>query len=152
MIMIKKLLFNKSLWAGGIGLLALLMVAFQVAPVEKTNPPVTNEPQWDSPQTQALVEKSCFDCHSNETVWPWYADFGPTRILVRNHVEEGRGELNFSEYNGHVNINEIIEVIDEGEMPPWDYVLMHPDAKLSDNEKAQLITGLKATFSSSTGG
>lgn len=145
-LMLKKLLLNKYLWSGGTGLLVILVLTIQLVPVEKSNPPVTNEPQWDSPETLALVERACFDCHSNETQWPWYADVGPTRILVRNHVNEGRDTLNFSEFNGDIELDELIEVVQDGEMPTWDYVLLHPNADLSEDEQAQLIAGFKATF------
>lgn len=148
--MFKKLILNKFVWSGGVVSVVVILLIIQLVPVEKSNPTVTNEPQWDSPETLALVERACFDCHSNETEWPWYADVGPMRILVRNHVNEGRETLNFSEYTGDVELDELIEVVQDGEMPTWDYVLMHPNASLSEDEKAQLIAGFKATFGRNT--
>ena len=65
---------------------------------DHTNPPVTSEPAWDSPQTKALAQKACFDCHSNETVWPWYSSIAPGSWLIYRDVVEGRGNLNFSEW------------------------------------------------------
>ena len=143
---LKALLAKKQTKFGIIGAIVLLLLLVQLAPIDKSNPPVKRELVWDSPQTQALVEAACFDCHSNETVWPWYADIGPTRLLVRRHVLEGREELNFSTLGDAYEFEEIAEVINEGEMPPWDYVLLHPDAQLDDDEKAQVIAGLEATF------
>lgn len=141
----KTLLTDKRLWLGvlGIGILGLLIL--QLIPIEKSNPPVIAEPNWDSPQTRELVQTACFDCHSNETVYPWYSDVAPMRLLVRNHVIEGREHLNFSEYDGRLDMGEIREVILEGEMPPWDYLLLHPDAKLTDAEKDLIIQGLDAS-------
>jgi hypothetical protein len=141
----KPFLLNKRLWAVGVGIVMLLLAGMQLAPIEKSNPPVIAEPNWDSPETRDLVKTACYDCHSNESVYPWYADVGPTRILVRQHVLEGRDHLNFSEYNRRLNVREIREVIEEGEMPPWDYLLLHPEARLSDAEKEALINGLVAT-------
>lgn len=140
-----KILKDKRLWLGLVGLVMLGFPVLQVIPVEKSNPPVITEPNWDSPQTRQLAQTACFDCHSNETVYPWYADIAPMRLLVRNHVLEGREHLNFSEYNGRMEIDEIREVIEEGEMPPWDYLLLHPEARLTDAEKDLLIEGLIAS-------
>jgi hypothetical protein len=85
-----------------VGVLVLLgvivFIGIQFVPVERTNPPVVSEPQWDSPQTRALAEQACFDCHSNETKWPWYAKIAPISWVVAHDVEEGRAELNFSEW------------------------------------------------------
>jgi hypothetical protein len=114
--------------------------------MEKTNPPVVREPNWDSAQTRQIAQTSCFDCHSNETHWRWYADVAPARVLVRRDVEEGRSKLNFSEYNGAFELDELIEVVEEGEMPPLQYTLVHPDAKLTDAEREELIDGFNATF------
>jgi cytochrome c551/c552 len=132
------------------GVLAFLVI--QLIPVDKTNPSVSAEPAWDSPQTRALAKDACFDCHSNETVWPWYAKIAPSSWLLAHDVDEGRHELNFSEWGqGEMEVEEIAEVIEEGEMPPWYYALMHPDAKLSDSEKRTLIDGLQATVGQSGG-
>src|SRR5690348_18457917 len=65
-----------------------------------TNPPVAQEPTWDSPQTRDLAVRACFDCHSNETVWPWYSNIAPLSWLIQHDVDEGRQNLNFSDWNG----------------------------------------------------
>jgi cytochrome c551/c552 len=136
----------------GVLALAVVFVLIQLIPVHKTNPPVVSEPTWDSPQTRALVKDACFDCHSNETTWPWYSKIAPSSWLLVRDVDEGRSTLNFSEWGqGEAEVDEIVEVIDEGEMPPWYYALMHPKAKLSDSEKQALINGLSATFGQSAG-
>lgn len=79
-------------------LIVLALIVIQFVPVDKSNPPVVNEPKWDSPQTQMLAERACYDCHSNQTKWPWYSNVAPVSWLVSRHVQEGRAELNFSEW------------------------------------------------------
>ena len=134
-----------------LGVLAFLVVA-QFIPAGRTNPPVKAEPNWDSPRTRELLKRACFDCHSNETVWPWYSKIAPISWGIVGDVKSGRSELNFSEWgSGEAEINEIIEVIREGEMPPFYYVWLHSEAKLSDAEKDELIAGLEATFGLGSG-
>ncbi|GBD84060.1 hypothetical protein BMS3Abin02_00446 [bacterium BMS3Abin02] len=136
-----------SKW-GLIGLVALL-VAIQAVPYGRAhvNPPVVAEPHWDSPTTRALAVRACFDCHSNETVWPWFTSVAPISWLAERHVEEGRRKLNFSEWtSGGNEVGEMVETIREGEMPPVYFGWMHASARLSDSETQQLIQGLQATF------
>ncbi|NPV77145.1 MAG: heme-binding domain-containing protein [Anaerolineae bacterium] len=129
------------------GILLSLFVGFQLIPVSRENPPVTLEVRWDSPQTRELAKRACFDCHSNETVWPWYAYIAPVSFGISNHVMEGREKLNFSEWDKtNCDFREVEETITEGEMPLWNYLLMHPEANLTATEKEQLLSGLRATF------
>jgi mono/diheme cytochrome c family protein len=132
---------------GGLGIIALLIVA-QAVPYGRShdNPPVTAEPAWDSAATRAQVVESCFDCHSNETKWPWYTNVAPASWLVQKDVDEGRDTLNFSEWDRSQEGDEAAHVVREGEMPPWQYTLLHRGAKLSDAEKETLARGLEATF------
>lgn len=133
-------------------LIALFIVA-QLIPVDKTNPPVVDEPAWDAPRTRELAQAACFDCHSNETVWPWYSKIAPASWLLVRDVSEGRGELNFSEWSAsEQESDELVEAIRSGEMPPWYYALMHPEARLSDVEKDELIAGLRATVGDARAG
>lgn len=131
---------------------ALALVAFVglqavVAAKGHTNPPVTGEPKWDSQVTRDLAVRACFDCHSNETKWPWYSNLPPVSWLVQRHVDEGRHKLNFSTWGtGRAETEHIISSIACGQMPTGDYQLMHPEARLSDAEKQQLIAGMAATF------
>jgi hypothetical protein len=127
--------------------LFIIVIGMQFIPVDRANPSVTREIQWDSPETRALAQRACFDCHSNETTWPWYSKIAPVSFLVAGHVKEGRESLNFSTWDqASVDIDEIQEVISEGEMPLSDYLLMHPSARLTDAEKQQLISGLQKTI------
>lgn len=116
---------------------------------DHTNPPVSAEPAWDSPQTRALARAACFDCHSNQTHWPWYTSIAPFSWLTQNDVDSGRATLNFSEWDRAQEADEVAEVISDGEMPPWYYGLLHSAARLSDHEKQQLIDGLRATLQAS---
>jgi len=142
--MLKRLLIIVGL------LLVGAVVVLQLIPFGRnhTNPPVISEPAWDSPETRALAVRACFDCHSNETVWPWYSNIAPFSWLVQQDVDEGRRSLNFSEWgSGRIReLNEIGEVIQEGGMPPAQFLITHPNARLSAAEKEKLIQGLMATF------
>jgi cytochrome c551/c552 len=135
----------------GIGVVLVLAAAFVVIQFlpyghQHTNPPVQQEPNWPDQQTRDLAVRACYDCHSNETVWPWYSNIAPVSWLIANDVNEGRHVLNFSQWrNSRHAVGEISEVIHSGYMPPSYYVMMHPDAKLSDTEKQALIDGLLST-------
>ena len=132
----------------GVGL--ALFVVFQVVPYGKNhaNPPVVSELNWDSQSTHDLARRACFDCHSNETVWPWYSKIAPVSWLVYRDVAEGRNRFNFSDWqNSYLkDAGEFSEVISEGEMPPFQYLLMHSNAKLTTAEKQQLVTGLQKSL------
>ncbi len=117
-----------------------------------TNPPVTGEPAWDSPTTRQLAVRACFDCHSNQTVWPWYSNIAPLSWLLQHHVDEGRAVLDFSTWGTtRHEAGRSSRLIASGEMPPGDYQLLHPDARLTDAEKQQLIDGLGKTLGASGG-
>lgn len=139
----------RILLIAGVVVVALFII-LQLAPVQRTNPAVVREPHWDSPQTRELAQRACYDCHSNETVWPWYAYIAPVSWSVAREVNEGREVLNFSDWDhlsGEVREGgEISEVLDEGRMPPSQYVGMHPSANLTPEEKRALAQGLQATI------
>lgn len=132
------------LWSG-LGLLVML-VAIQFVPYgrDHTNPAGGRQIAWDSQRTEDLMTDACMDCHSNITKWPWYSNVAPVSWLVQMDVDEGRRELNLS--TGEVEVEEMIESIREGSMPPWQYKPTHPGAWLSDQERRDLIRGLEATF------
>ena len=114
---------------------------------------MTGEPPWNSPETRALAKRACFDCHSNETRWPWYASVAPASWIIRDHVSEGRRKLNFSTWPGGVReVDEIGEVLSKGEMPLWDYALLHPEARLTPQEMDALTKGLAATLGTASEG
>lgn len=130
--------------------IVVLLVLIQLVPYGRahTNPPVVQEPAWDSPTTRALAKRACFDCHSNETAWPWYTNVAPVSWMIQRHVDEGRQKLNFSDWGNsrEREVDEIAEVILEGEMPLPNYLPMHPEARLTPAEKQALIDGLNASL------
>lgn len=112
---------------------------------DHSNPAVVQEPTWDSSRTRELAKQACFDCHSNESTWPWYSNIAPVSWLVQHDVNEGRSRLNFSDWRGFKEPGELGEIVLEGEMPPATFLMMHPEARLTDKEKQELASGLVAT-------
>jgi mono/diheme cytochrome c family protein len=133
---------------GGLIGLATLAVLIQFVPYgrDHSNPPVVQEPSWDSPQIRELAVGACFDCHSNETVWPWYSNLAPISWLTQRDVEQGREALNFSEWHLEQEGDEAAETVRDGSMPPWQYTLTHSEARLSADQVAAVEAGLVATF------
>jgi len=130
--------------------IVLVGIAIQFIPYGKshTNPPIVAEPLWDTPQTKMLFARVCANCHSNNTTWPWYSKVAPASWLLQRDVGEGRKRFNVSMW-GPQKMNRGYDAVEEvraGEMPPWYYVLGHPEAKLTEKEKADFIAGLSATF------
>jgi len=133
----------------GIPALVGLLLLIQVVPYgrDHTNPPVVKEPDWDRPRTRELFFQACKNCHSNETGWPWYSSVAPISWLVQHDVEEARSHFNVSEWGRRRNHgDEAAKEVREGEMPPWFYLPAHPEARLTDAERQELIAGLVATF------
>jgi hypothetical protein len=121
-------------------ILIVILVAIQFIPVDKTNPTVTAE--LDAPmKIISVFKRSCYDCHSNETVWLWYSNIAPVSWLVAGDVEDGRAHLNFSEWGNlsrkdRVKMKEEIwEEIEKDKMPLWKYNILHPDASLKQKDK-----------------
>ncbi len=119
---------------------------------DHTNPRVVREPAWQQPSTRALAVRACFDCHSNETRWPWYSQVAPLSWLVQRDVDVGRRVVNFSEWDRpYEEAGESAETVLEGEMPPAIYLALHPSARLSAEEQRALADGLSATIGSKRG-
>jgi mono/diheme cytochrome c family protein len=126
-------------------LAAVALVALaQLVPVPRTNPPVEVEVEAP-PEAAAVLERSCYDCHSNRTRWPWYAWVAPASWLVARDVTQAREHMNFSTWNRYDakqradHLEAIAEMVEEGEMPPWFYLPLHPDARLSDADRAGIF-------------
>jgi hypothetical protein len=128
----------------------ILLALIQFVPYGKdhSNPPITGEPKWDSAKTKELFSRACKDCHSNETVWPWYSNYAPVSWLVQVDVSLGRKKFDVSEWGrpGKNEGDEAASEVREGKMPPFFYLPAHPEAKLSTEEKNDLAKGLAATF------
>jgi mono/diheme cytochrome c family protein len=137
-------------WAKRSALAAvLLLLVLQAVPFGRGlgNPPVSAEPEWDSPRTRELFQRACGDCHSHETHWAWYTRVAPASWLAHHDVEEGREHFNVSTWDrGPGDAHEAAHEYEEGEMPPWFYLPLHPEAQLSAGEHAELLAGLRATF------
>lgn len=124
-------------------LLVAALVAVQFVPVKRENPPVEADIAASS-EVKAVLRRACYDCHSNETEWPWYSRVAPVSWLVSRDVTKGREELNFSTFGNlppekrKKKIHEAWEEVEEGKMPLAIYTRLHGDAKLSDPDRAVL--------------
>jgi hypothetical protein len=120
-----------------------VLLAIQLVPVPRTNPPVESA-MPAPPEVQAILDRSCMDCHSHATRWPWYSRVAPLSWLVAYDVAEGREHLNLSRWESYRpktqrnKTEEIGEVIEEGEMPLPAYLWAHPEAELSAEDQATL--------------
>ncbi|MBW3522585.1 MULTISPECIES: heme-binding domain-containing protein [unclassified Chryseobacterium] len=136
----------------------VLLVAFimiQFFPIDKTNKPL--DPGMDflkikthtSPEITKLITNSCYDCHSDETKYPWYTNLAPASWWIKNHIDEGRKHLNFSTFATYEpkrqihKMEECVEMLEKHEMPLESYYLGHQDAKLTDAQRKDLITYFK---------
>ena len=127
----------------------VLFLVIQLVPYGRnhTNPPVLQEPNWDSPRTRELFFRACKNCHSNETVWPWYSKIAPSSWLIQEHVNGGRKNFNVSEWGRKKNKgDEAAGEVREGEMPPLLFALTNPETKLTPTEREDFLRGLIKTF------
>lgn len=130
-------------------LIVVLGLAIQLVPYGRghANPEVKREPDWDRARTRELFFRACKDCHSHESDWPWYSFVAPASWLVEHDVLEGRSHFNVSKWGpDEEHGDEAAKLVREGEMPLWFYLPLHPEARLSDEEREELIAGLVATF------
>lgn len=130
---------------GIIGFVLAQFGRFVIPDFKLDNPPVTQTVNWDSPETERLWNIACADCHSNETIYPWYSYVAPVGWLIAHDTHEGRGYFN-SSTDPSLDMDEMAEEIEEGKMPLPIYLITHPDAELSAEDKQVLIDGLRATF------
>ena len=128
--------------------LTILLFAAQFVPVARLNPMERNFPEAPA-EVQAVMRRSCNDCHSNETSWPWYARVAPLSFLIARDVKEGRKKLNLSNWDSYDDTRkgrkkrEIAKEVERDNMPPWYYVPLHPDAKLSAQERELIVKWAK---------
>jgi mono/diheme cytochrome c family protein len=126
--------------------IAVAFVAIQFAPVERENPPSEARVFWRDQATEQTAREACYDCHSNETDYPWYAYVAPVSWKIAADVNEGREHMNFS-LDADDDRDEAAEIVREGEMPLWSYTLLGPDADLTEEERETFAAGLEKTFS-----
>jgi uncharacterized membrane protein YgcG len=128
--------------------LAVLVVAFvaiQFVPYGwwHENPPVAQDAPWPNEESRRIARQSCYSCHSNETDWPLYSYVAPMSWLVRSDVEDGRDELNFSDWSDAAEeTGAAVDMIAAGAMPPGTYTLIHRDAALTEAEADVLVAAL----------
>ncbi len=139
-----------SLASSGLVALVVVFLVAQAVPYgrDHSNPPTNGEPAWATPQTRELVVRACFDCHSNEVDWPWYSNIAPASWAVWQHVHDGRGKVNYQEWDRpQKEGDESFDEVKKGSMPPSYYTIggLHADAKLTSAELTALLDGLLAT-------
>jgi hypothetical protein len=145
---------RRILLRAGLGLLAVA-VLLQLVPYgrDHTNPPVTEEAPWPDGRARELATAACYDCHSNQTRWPPQSYVAPFSWLLTRDVEQGRDELNFSTWDeDDGEADDAAEAVADGSMPPRRYVLVHPDAALSEEERQVLVAALEAMDRARGGG
>ena len=131
----------------GLGILGLLLIQFIPFGHTRTNPPVISEPTWSSTQARADVKDHCFQCHSNETQWTWYSNIAPASWLIAMDVIEGRQRFNFSDWTHKPGeLDEMVAEIQRGGMPPIQYWIFHPHARMNTQQKQELITALQTSI------
>jgi len=126
-------------------LLILIFIGIQFIPMNvPANLPVQEDEVLEAPQNvQAILKRACFDCHSSHTTFPWYSNIAPVSIFTKLHVQEGREHLNFSTWNNYSDekklkyLQKIPKAI-KSKMPLPSYLLMHEEAKLSEDDKKVL--------------
>lgn len=106
--------------------------------------------RWQSPAAEALARAACYDCHSDETrVW-WAVKVAPFSWLARSDIDEAKHHFNFSAWNGRLTVARMRQALSHG-MPPWQYSLVHPEARLSEAQKQELLQGFQASMDAAAG-
>ncbi len=139
----------------GLGLL-LVLVGIQFVRIDKTNPPVVEGEDFivvtqPPAEVATLLRNACYDCHSNETKYPWYTNVAPISWWIEEHIRHGRGELNFSKWGtypikkAHHKLKESYEMVEGKEMPLPSYLWTHSEAELTNEEQQLLVQWFKRT-------
>ena len=140
---------NRRFYMKAFLVLTIPVVLIQFIPYGRnhTNPPVIEEPRWDSQQCRGLVQRACYDCHSNETNWPWYSFVAPISWQVQIDVEEGRQEVNFSEWNRPAqDTRDLVRNVYINHMPPPDYQFIHSSSRYTPEERQFVVTCFQKMF------
>ncbi len=140
---------TKLIWI--LGILVVIFAGLQFTNPSRTNPPVVHDflaAETPPPPIAALFRGACYDCHSYETQWPWYSHIAPVSWLIANDVQGGRRHLNLSDWpvddpeRAAKRLGNASEELGYKEMPPSQYKIMHPAARLTDDQRQQLIQWL----------
>jgi len=136
-------------------LLVATFIVLQFFGIERGNPEFDQKADFISiekppAEVEKMIKAACYDCHSNETIWPWYSYIAPASWIIEEHVIDGRDNLNLNDWGDYeledraYIIEEMIEEIEDGEMPLPGYDILHPDAKLTDDQKEALYKWLRS--------
>lgn len=132
----------------------VLLIIIQFFRIDKTNPTINISQDFieiTKPPIEiaTILKSACYDCHSSETRYPWYTNIAPVSWWIKHHIDEGKEELNFSEWGTYKTkrkdhkLEEIIEWVEDGEMPLNEYTWTHADSKLTQEQKDLLIGWVK---------
>jgi hypothetical protein len=124
---------------------AVVFALIQLIPMSRSNPPITQDVAAPSP-VEAILRRGCYDCHSNQTRWPWYAHLAPVSWIVIRDVDHGRRHVNFSTWDKYADdpetvirkLRNIDKVMHNSTMPLWYYLPEHSEARLSDVDREVL--------------
>lgn len=130
--------------------LFIVFVIIQVFRIDKSNAPLDKSKDilvitQASPEISGILRTSCYDCHSNESVYPWYTNIAPFSWWIKHHMNEGKEELNFSEWGDYKErrkdhkLKESIEMVEEEEMPLGSYTWIHGEAELTKEQQKKLV-------------
>ncbi|MGH7001835.1 MAG: heme-binding domain-containing protein [Stellaceae bacterium] len=135
----------------GLGVLAIAIGLAQFVSVDRSNSRPDAAGEFPAPPAvAAILERACYDCHSNQTRWPWYARLAPVSWIAAHHVAAGRRQLNFSEWGGYYAVTRrhklawMARALHDEQMPPWYYRAIHPKARLSAGDRAVLARWIEA--------
>jgi len=132
----------------------LILIVIQFFRIDKTNPKIDISKDFiniNQPSTEvaADIKSACYDCHSNETVYPWYTNIAPVSWWIKDHINEGRDELNFSEWGNFTfkrknhKLKKIVEEVNDGDMPLETYTWIHSKSRLSKEQRQNLVDWVK---------
>ncbi len=133
----------------------VILIVCQFFPIDKTNPEVDSTKDFltmENPPTEVkqLIKTACYDCHSNETQYPWYTNVAPISWWIKKHIDNGRKKLNYSNWGDYEadkkqhKLKESAEEIHEKQMPLLSYFVMHPEAKLDDTQRQMIVDWIKS--------
>src|SRR5262249_51427730 len=136
---------NKHILGRSMLCMFVLLIAIQLIPIKRDNPPAPDSSsiyaiENVTPEVHSVLDRSCNNCHSNQTAWPWYSDVAPFSWIVAHDVHQARAHMNLSEWSTYApkkreeKLEEICEQVMNGDMPDGKYLLIHRQAKLTQEQ------------------